>query len=542
MEKNTFLFLILSGLIFIVYFKFFAPPTPSPQVQVQSLNHDESQPQVDKKNNELIPEEKEVYLKGLEKKITESETFNTLISEEYQAEFSSHAGILKSFRTLAYKETTDEKSPFKDLLRGSEKMQPMAFILSPGAEPINTYYKTLEQSDKFLKSVTETEQLEITRTISQGNRKYSFEVNFTIKNKTEKDLKVAPGLRLAVYNDPAEEKGGFWIFKKMPDLSLPSYFLNNELKTLDKPKDIPDKMQELGNVAWTALNGRYFISALIARTLSNQNRIQYGKRGDLFYTDLQYAPEPIAAGQDKSYSYTVYMGPKDIDLLKGFGVQLEESINFGWFGMIGQPLLMLMKAIHGVFNSWGMAIILLTILIKLVLHPISKKSIQSMKAMGKLQPKLKELREKYKDDKQRLNMETMNLFKAHKVNPMGGCLPMLLQMPIYIALYRVFFNSLELYHSPFLFYKDLAAPDPYYISPILLGVFMFLQQKLTPSASADPAQQKMMMFMPLMFSVFLIYLPSGLVIYIFINTMMSVVQQYMANNDLSFIKLLKRNK
>ena len=161
-----------------------------------------------------------------------------------------------------------------------------------------------------------------------------------------------------------------------------------------------------------------------------------------------------------------------------------------------------------------------------------------MKAMQLLQPKLQEIKKRYPDDKPKQNDEVMKLFKTHKVNPLGGCLPMLLQMPIYIALYKVLWNAIELYHSPFLWYRDLSAPDPYFIAPILLGLFMFLQQKLTPSATTDPAQQKMMLIMPVMFSAFMLFLPVGLVIYIFVNTFMSVLQQFMMQRDLSFKDLL----
>lgn len=162
-----------------------------------------------------------------------------------------------------------------------------------------------------------------------------------------------------------------------------------------------------------------------------------------------------------------------------------------------------------------------------------------MKAMQKIQPKLAEIREKYKDDRERLNTEMMGLFKTHKVNPMGGCLPMLLQMPVYIALYKVLYNAIEIYHAPFFgFYKDLSSPDPYFVLPILLGIFMVLQQKLTPTVQ-DPAQAKAMMFMPIIFSAFMLFLPVGLVIYIFVNTFMTVVQQYLHQKEIGVLDLLR---
>ncbi|MBU4484698.1 membrane protein insertase YidC, partial [bacterium] len=181
-----------------------------------------------------------------------------------------------------------------------------------------------------------------------------------------------------------------------------------------------------------------------------------------------------------------------------------------------------------------------TILIKILLYPISHKSMKSMKRMQQLQPQLKKIKEKYGSDKQRVNVETMQLFKTYKVNPMGGCLPMVLQFPVYIALYKVLWNSIELFQSPFFwFYKDLSAPDPYYITPILLGFAMLAQQKLTPTVSADPTQQKMMMLMPIMFTAFMLFLPAGLVLYILVNTLFTIAQQWMNNNDIKVMDLLR---
>ncbi|HEX5032977.1 MAG TPA: membrane protein insertase YidC, partial [bacterium] len=209
------------------------------------------------------------------------------------------------------------------------------------------------------------------------------------------------------------------------------------------------------------------------------------------------------------------------------------------FGWVALPILKLLQLFNAFLHNWGLAIIALTILIKLLLHPLTKKSMASMKAMQNLQPALQKLREKYKDDREKLNVESMELFRRHKVNPMGGCLPMLIQMPIYIALYKVLYNATELYHAPFFgFYHDLSAPDPYYIMPVLLGIFMVLQQKMTPT-TVDPAQAKIMMIMPVMFSLFMIFLPLGLVLYIFVNTLLTVVQQYMHQKDISIWGLLK---
>ncbi len=246
----------------------------------------------------------------------------------------------------------------------------------------------------------------------------------------------------------------------------------------------------------------------------------------------------IPAGGGVTQSFKIYGGPKEIGALKKVG--LGRAINYGFFSVVAVPILYMLKFFYMIVRNYGVAIILLTIFIKMLLHPITKSSMQSMRKMQLLQPQIKALREKYKGDSQRINVEMMQLFKTNKVNPMGGCLPMVLQIPIYFALYKVLWNSIELYQAPFIwFYHDLSAPDPYFVTPILLGVSFFLQQKLTPNPAADPAQRKLMMFMPVMFSAFLFFLPSGLVIYILINTLFTVLQQWLMNRGLGFRDLLR---
>ncbi|MBI4124473.1 MAG: membrane protein insertase YidC [Deltaproteobacteria bacterium] len=208
-------------------------------------------------------------------------------------------------------------------------------------------------------------------------------------------------------------------------------------------------------------------------------------------------------------------------------------MGLGWTTLVAVPMLYLLKFFYQLIHNYGVAIILLTILVKILLNPINRKSLASMKGMQAIQPRLKELRQKYGEDKQKLNQETMQLFKNNKINPMGGCLPMLLQIPIYIALYKVLWSSVELYHAPFFwFYKDLSAPDPFFVTPLLLGITMFIQTKMTPTATVDPMQQKMMLMMPLMFCLFMVFLPMGLGLYILVNTLMTILQQWMYKKEI----------
>lgn len=229
----------------------------------------------------------------------------------------------------------------------------------------------------------------------------------------------------------------------------------------------------------------------------------------------------------ETYAFDLYVGPKDINLLKKAEVGLEDSIDFWIVGILSKPMLQVLKWCYSLFPSWTLAIILLTILVKVLLLPLTQKSFGQMQRMSALKPQMDEVREKYGKDKARLNQEMMNLYKREKVNPLGGCLPMLLQMPIWIALYRTIYSSAELYQAPMgLWIQDLSAPDPFFVMPLLLGGLMFLQQKMTPTAT-DSQQAKMMLYiMPVMFTVFMLFLPAGLNLYILVNTLLSLVQQY----------------
>ncbi|MBU4153552.1 MAG: membrane protein insertase YidC, partial [Proteobacteria bacterium] len=225
------------------------------------------------------------------------------------------------------------------------------------------------------------------------------------------------------------------------------------------------------------------------------------------------------------------------------GANLDKVINFGWFDVIAKPTLFLLNFLHHYLHNYGVAIILVTIIFKLLFWPISHKGMKSMKTMQKIQPKMAKLREKYKDDTERLNQEMMTLYKTYKVNPLGGCLPMILQIPVFFALYKVLLQTIELRHAPFMLWiTDLSAPDRLYIGfdipglggipvlTLLMGASMFLQQKMTPT-TGDPTQAKIMMFLPVIFTFMFLNFASGLVLYWFVNNLLSIVQQYFINRS-----------
>lgn len=225
-----------------------------------------------------------------------------------------------------------------------------------------------------------------------------------------------------------------------------------------------------------------------------------------------------------------FVGPKDRTLLQGFGT-MDQVVDFGIFRFIAIPIWYFLKFFYDyLISNFGVAIIVLTILVRLLFFPLTLKGMGSMKAMQTIQPQISKLKEKYKDDKQKLNQEMVLLLRAHKINPLGGCLPILIQIPVFIALYAVLGNAVELYQADFaMWIDDLSSKDPYYVLPVLLGVSFLVQQKLTPS-TVDPQTQKIMMFMPIMFTVFMLNLPSGLNLYIFTSTLLGIVQQLIMNN------------
>lgn len=239
-------------------------------------------------------------------------------------------------------------------------------------------------------------------------------------------------------------------------------------------------------------------------------------------------------GAREEITFSIFAGPKEYALLKSYGKKLEKSINFGIFSFIAIPMLQFLNIINGVVHNFGLAIILLTLAIKIVTFPLTQKSMVSMKKMSTLQPKMQALREKYKGDKELLNKANMELYKQEGVNPLGGCLPMLLQIPIFFALYKTLLLAIELQGAPFMLWiADLSLKDPYYITPVLMGATMFLQQKMTPSTVTDPLQKKIFTYMPLVFTFLFLTFPAGLVIYWLTNNVLTIAQQYVINKKLA---------
>jgi YidC/Oxa1 family membrane protein insertase len=240
-----------------------------------------------------------------------------------------------------------------------------------------------------------------------------------------------------------------------------------------------------------------------------------------------YSPAvTLAPGASHSFDSQLFAGPKLQNELAKVAEGLDLSVDYGWLTILAQPIFWLLDKLHSLVNNWGVAIILLTILIKLAFYKLSETSYKSMANMRKMTPRMQALKDRYGDDKERLNKAMMELYKKEKINPLGGCLPIVVQIPVFIALYWVLLESVEMRQAPFALWIDnLSAPDPYFVLPLIMGVSMFVQQKLNP-APVDPLQAKIMMSLPLVFTVFFAFFPAGLVLYWTVNNLLSITQQW----------------
>ncbi|MGD8927033.1 MAG: membrane protein insertase YidC, partial [Thioalkalispiraceae bacterium] len=279
---------------------------------------------------------------------------------------------------------------------------------------------------------------------------------------------------------------------------------------------------------WIAMIEHYFVGAYIPKSDEVYRYFtQKPKRdGDLYWIGLMSTEKTVKPNQTMDSSVELYVGPKIQKRLEALAPGLELSVDYGWLTFISKPLFWLLTHIHGLLGNWGWAIIVLTLMIKLVFYKLSETSYKSMARMKKLAPRMKQISERYADDRQRKGQAIMELYKKEKVNPMSGCLPILIQIPVFIALYYVLLESVELRQAPWIFWiNDLSLKDPYYVLPIIMGISMFAQQKLNP-APPDPMQAKMMMLLPFVFTFLFLFFPSGLVLYWVCNNLLSIAQQW----------------
>ncbi|CAI3806823.1 membrane protein insertase YidC [Rheinheimera sp. MM224] len=362
--------------------------------------------------------------------------------------------------------------------------------------------------------------LEIEKRYTFTAGKYDVRVEYLLKNTTAETKLVQPYQHLVQTINNGESSS----------MMMPIYrgaaFSTSE-KRYEK-YDFED-MQET-NLAqstkggWVAMLEHYFVAAWVPEKTADNQLYSLVNNGN----GIVGAKGPeltIPAGESLTIASTFYAGPKDQDNLAAIADGLDLTVDYGFLWFISQPLFWLLTTIQSFVSNWGVAIIMITLLVKGVMYPLTKVQYESMAKMRNLKPKIDELQARYKDDRSKMGPAMMELYRKEKVNPMGGCLPMLVQMPIFLALYWVFVESVELRQAPFMLWiQDLSTQDPYYVLPVLFGISMFVMQKLTPMTVTDPMQQKIMLWMPVVFSVFFLWFPSGLVLYWLVSNLISLAQ------------------
>jgi YidC/Oxa1 family membrane protein insertase len=461
----------------------------------------------------------------------------------YKAVFSNAGPALKSFRLKKYHLTADDQSPLVELAHGKTDL--LTVTVDPfqkqGEAPIlfNASETALvldsgSSPKALIFTATTAEGLSLRQSFLIDPNRYPIELDVTSINQTGRTVEGTVHARIA--NLPPKEKTSYYAFIGL------SVLLDGKLKELEADDFEKEEIAFSGNVQWASYQEDYFMAAVIPEKSQEARFVGRMLPSGILEGIWSRSAGAVKPGEQLSTRFTLFLGPRDLSVLKEIGNHLDQAINFGWFDIIAKPLLYALRFFNGYVHNYGIAIIILTVLIKIIFWPLTHKSYKSMKEMQKLQPLMAKIREKYKGNREQMNKELMGLYRTYKVNPMGGCLPMLIQIPVFFALFRILGNSIELRHAPFfLWINDLSAPDrlfrfsfevpfmsPPYGIPVLtllMGASMFIQQKMTPTPG-DPTQAKIMLLLPIIFTVMFINFPSGLVLYWLVNNILSIGQQY----------------
>jgi YidC/Oxa1 family membrane protein insertase len=384
-----------------------------------------------------------------------------------------------------------------------------------------------QQDDKTYLGTAHWNGIKILRRITVDLENGALKNEITVENPTAE----FKGLTLSIAEHKMDIAAGHFL--------LPNYehqeFVVQHNGTIERINSTAakDKLNKtFSDISMTAVGSQYFTTAVIDHSeVSPEVSLTGGKDADLLQAQLAY--KPLSLKKNMQFQFIAYAGPKSYSQMKAIDAELPGTIDFGFFTSIAKILLFILQWLHSYVGNWGVAIIIMTLLVRMLVLPLNMSTFKSSRKMQKLQPMVKALKERYKDDSQTLNQEMMKLWKENGVNPVGGCLPMILQLPIFFAYYRVLGQSIELYQAPFMFWiHDLSLKDPYYVLPVLMGVAMWFQQKMSPTA-VDPSQAKIMQFLPIVFAFMMISLPSGLTLYIFVNTITGVLTQKLIVNDRS---------
>lgn len=464
----------------------------------------------------------------------------TLRGEGFEATVDNLSGGITEFRLLGDPRFTHEGEPINLITTNRPEYASLRMTLARAGLPESPVWQIRGAPDQRQVTLTyEGNGLRIERKLIVGDGPYQVWSDVRVTNTTERDKHTRLELSVFHYVERSDEGGSILgLGNRSPNISYGACIYDDETERIDRKKLAPDGEPPVphgygsGNVHLAAVESSYFVQAVAAEdtaqrcSLFGSNRGNPEPDGTLFESRLVYPWTVIAPGHTERWRTLGYLGPKEPHALEAAGHELPQMVNLGFFALIASQLAKFLGFIHGFVPNWGLAIILLTVVIRLTLFPLTNLSFRSMARMRQLKPEIDRVNELYKDDAEKKGAAIMELYRKHKINPLSGCLPMVIQLPIWWALYTSLSTNIELYHMPFtLWWTDLSSPDPYFVLPLALGALMHLQQRLTPT-TMDPAQAKMMMwFMPIMITVFMLFLPAGLCLYMLTNSALGIGQQ-----------------
>jgi len=533
-NKNLVLAMVLMLAVWLGFSFFFPPQNEQQPESVQSTPVVASQVQEETIVTEKVAEVETLPVAGETPVSMAVQTSTpareiTVETDKYQAIFTTEGARLISFKLKEYMETAAKDSaPVQMYETGPLRY---STLRTTGAEGFglseNARFDTATAS---VVTVNNQDHLEISfkhvaangmqyvKSFKVRGDEYVIDMALELSNASQTPLRGTVNLAMVQRWDETLNDDSY-------SFSGPATLVKDDIDEVDVD-DLKEGAVSYGSdFTWTSFQTKYFLSVVVPGS-NTVERVQLQRKGDAIENVLESSYFTLQAGEKRTLDYFIFIGPKEPEQLKAAGHQLEKIVSFGFFNLLAQPLFLVLTFFYGFLQNYGIAIILLTAVIKIIFWPLTHKSYSSMKSMQKLQPEMAKLREKFKNDKERLNKEMMQLYKTHSVNPLGGCLPMIVQIPVFFALYQVLLNSIALRHAPFAFWlTDLAAKDPYYITPVLMGASMFVQQKMTPT-TADPMQAKIFMMMPIVFTFMFLNFPSGLVIYWLVNNLLTILQQY----------------
>ena len=461
----------------------------------------------------------------------------TVTTDVFKAVIDTAGGELKHLELLKHKDSQDQKKNLV-LFDSSEALTYLAqtgliggpfpnhksdFVAKPGARDLGG----ANQLQLVLEAAQGGVKLTKTYTFKRGD--YAIDVRHDVTNTS--DAALAPSLYLQLVRDNKKAAGESMFYSTF---SGPTIFTEAEHFQKCDPEKIEKCEHPLkADNGWIALVQHYFVSAFVPPEKVEREIFTKNIEGTNLYAVGSILPlGTIAPGASAAMDARLYAGPQESAVLEGIAPGLDLVKDYGWLTIVAKPIFWLMTQIHKVLGNWGWTIIVLTIMIKLAFFPLSAASYRSMAKMKLVTPKMTSIRERFKSDPSKMNQAMMELYKTEKINPLGGCLPIVVQIPVFIALYWVLLASVEMRNAPWLgWIQDLASPDPWYILPVVMAVSMFIQTKLNPTPP-DPIQAKVMLFMPIAFSVMFFFFPSGLVLYWVVNNILSIAQQWVITKNM----------